>query len=117
MTRLRKMMLEELQRRNYSEITTRQYLQYVTSFARSGEQFLFPFPWSFTHKRFQPISTRRTRRSYRWCFRNNFRRTEGAERYGNGVETGVSRALGVWGCPKPTLPKSAKYFMNDPTHG
>jgi len=30
MTRLRKMMLEELQRRNYSEITTRKYLQYVT---------------------------------------------------------------------------------------
>ena len=34
MTRLRKMMLEELQRRNYSEITTRKYLQYVTAFAR-----------------------------------------------------------------------------------
>ena len=33
MTRLRKMMLEELQRRNYSEITTRKYLQYVTAFA------------------------------------------------------------------------------------
>jgi len=33
-TRLRKMMLEELQRRNYSEITTRKYLQYVTEFAR-----------------------------------------------------------------------------------
>ena len=27
MTRLRKMMLEELQRRNYSEITTRNYLR------------------------------------------------------------------------------------------
>ena len=27
MTRLRKMMLEELQRRNYSEITTRKYLR------------------------------------------------------------------------------------------
>jgi Phage integrase, N-terminal SAM-like domain len=26
--------LEELQRRNYSEITTRKYLQYVTAFAR-----------------------------------------------------------------------------------
>jgi hypothetical protein len=26
--------LEELQRRNYSEITTREYLQYVTGFAR-----------------------------------------------------------------------------------
>jgi integrase/recombinase XerD len=34
MTRLRKMMLEELHRRNYSEITTRKYLQYVTAFAR-----------------------------------------------------------------------------------
>jgi integrase/recombinase XerD len=34
MTGLRKMMLEELQRRNYSEITTRKYLQYVTAFAR-----------------------------------------------------------------------------------
>jgi integrase/recombinase XerD len=31
---LRKMMLEELQRRNYSEITTRKDLQYVTAFAR-----------------------------------------------------------------------------------
>jgi hypothetical protein len=28
------MMLEELQRRNYSDITTRKYLQYVTAFAR-----------------------------------------------------------------------------------
>jgi len=33
-THLRKMMLEELQRRNYSEITTNKYLQYVTAFAR-----------------------------------------------------------------------------------
>jgi len=33
-THLRKMMLEELQRRNYSQITTRKYLQYVTAFAR-----------------------------------------------------------------------------------
>jgi integrase/recombinase XerD len=33
-THLRKMMLEELQRRNYSESTTRKYLQYVTAFAR-----------------------------------------------------------------------------------
>ena len=33
MTHLRKMMLEELQRRNYSEITTRKYLQVVTDFA------------------------------------------------------------------------------------
>ena len=34
MTRLRKMMLEELQRRNYSAITTRKYLQVVTEFAK-----------------------------------------------------------------------------------
>jgi integrase/recombinase XerD len=34
MTRLRKMMLEELQRRNYSAITTRNYLRVVTEFAR-----------------------------------------------------------------------------------
>lgn len=34
MTRLRKLMLEELQRRNYSEITTRKYLQVVTDFAK-----------------------------------------------------------------------------------
>jgi integrase/recombinase XerD len=33
-THLRKMMLEELQRRNYSEITTRKYLQCVTAFVR-----------------------------------------------------------------------------------
>jgi integrase-like protein len=33
-TRLRKIMLEELQRRNYSEITTRKYLRVVTDFAR-----------------------------------------------------------------------------------
>ncbi len=36
MTRLRKMMLEELQRRNYSEITTRKYLQVVTDFSRQA---------------------------------------------------------------------------------
>ena len=34
MTRLRQMMLEELQRRNYSNSTTRNYLQAVTDFAR-----------------------------------------------------------------------------------
>src|ERR1700689_2472579 len=34
MTRLRKMMLEELQGRNYSAITTRNYLRVVTEFAR-----------------------------------------------------------------------------------
>jgi integrase/recombinase XerD len=34
MTRLRQMMLEELRRRNYSEITTRKYLRYVTALAR-----------------------------------------------------------------------------------
>jgi integrase/recombinase XerD len=33
-TRLRKMMLEELQRRNYSAITTRNYLRAVTDFAK-----------------------------------------------------------------------------------
>jgi site-specific recombinase XerD len=33
-TRLRKMMLEELQRRNYSAITTRNYLRVVTDFAK-----------------------------------------------------------------------------------
>jgi len=33
-THLRKMMLEELQRRNYSDITTRKYLQVVTAFAQ-----------------------------------------------------------------------------------
>ncbi len=34
MTRLRKMMLEELQRRNYSAVTTRNYLRVVGDFAR-----------------------------------------------------------------------------------
>ena len=34
MTRLRKMMLEELQRRNYSQITTRNYLRVVSEFAK-----------------------------------------------------------------------------------
>ncbi len=34
MTRLRKMMLEELQRRNYSAITTRKYLRVVTEFTK-----------------------------------------------------------------------------------
>ena len=34
MTRLRKMMLEELQRRNYSEITMRKYLRMVSDFAK-----------------------------------------------------------------------------------
>jgi integrase/recombinase XerD len=33
-THLRKMMLEELQRRNYSQNTTRSYLQIVRDFAR-----------------------------------------------------------------------------------
>ena len=34
MTRLRKMMLEELQRRNYSAITTRNYLRVVSEFTK-----------------------------------------------------------------------------------
>ena len=34
MTQLRRKMLEELQRRNYSEITARKYLQVVTNFAK-----------------------------------------------------------------------------------
>ena len=34
MTRLRKIMLEELQRRNYSAITTRNYLRVVADFAK-----------------------------------------------------------------------------------
>src|ERR1700740_2871074 len=34
MTRLRKMMLEELQRRNYAEATTRSYIRTVEDFAR-----------------------------------------------------------------------------------
>ena len=38
------------------------------------------------------------------------RETEGAERYRNSVETRVSLALGVRGCPKSALPKFTKYF-------
>ena len=34
MTRLRKMMLEELERRNYCEINTRKYLKVVSDFAK-----------------------------------------------------------------------------------
>jgi hypothetical protein len=34
MTQLRRMMLEELQRPNYSEVTTRNYLRVVTDLAR-----------------------------------------------------------------------------------
>ena len=34
MTHLRKIMLEELQRRNYSAITTRNYLRVVADFAK-----------------------------------------------------------------------------------
>jgi len=44
MTRLRKVMLEELQRRNYSAITTRNYLRVVADFGTwlSGERFRRP---------------------------------------------------------------------------
>ena len=38
MTNLRKMMLEELQRRNYSKTTIRSYLQVVRDFARHFNQ-------------------------------------------------------------------------------
>src|SRR5579862_3296353 len=38
------------------------------------------------------------------------REIEGAGRYRHGVETRVSLALGVWGCPKSTLLKSANCF-------
>src|SRR5579862_9695167 len=38
------------------------------------------------------------------------REIEGAGRYRHGVKTRVSLALGVRGCPKPTLPKSANCF-------
>ena len=38
------------------------------------------------------------------------REAESAKCYGNSVETRVFQALGVRGCPKPTLPKSAKCF-------
>ena len=38
------------------------------------------------------------------------REAEGAERYRNSVETRVSPALGVRGCPKSALPKFTKYF-------
>ena len=38
MTQLRKMMLEELQRRNYSKTTIRSYLQVVRDFARHFNQ-------------------------------------------------------------------------------
>src|SRR5215831_2478269 len=38
------------------------------------------------------------------------REIEGAGHYRHGVKTRVLPALGVRGCPKPTLPKSAKCF-------
>ena len=38
------------------------------------------------------------------------REIEGAGRYRHGVETSVLPALGVRGCPKPTMPKSANCF-------
>ena len=54
MTHLRKMMLEELQRRTYSEITTRKYLQYVTAFARH-------FGKSLLHEQHRQIRVRSQR--------------------------------------------------------
>ena len=39
MTPLRKIVLEELQRRNYSEITTRKYLRVVSEFAKYFGKF------------------------------------------------------------------------------
>ena len=39
MTHLRKMMLEELQRRNYAETTTRHYIRTVEDFSRRFIQF------------------------------------------------------------------------------
>jgi hypothetical protein len=53
-THLRKMMLEELQRRTYSEITTRKYLQYVTAFARH-------FGKSLLHEQHRQIRVRSQR--------------------------------------------------------
>lgn len=46
MIRLRKMMMEEFQRRNYSEITTRKYLQFVTEAKRGSRKNAAgsPFP-------------------------------------------------------------------------
>ncbi len=40
MTHLRKMMLEELQRRNYSEVTTSNYLRAVADFAHASQFFI-----------------------------------------------------------------------------
>jgi len=50
-TRLRKMMLEELQRRNYSTITTRNYLRVVADFAR----YFGKSPDKLGPKNFEPI--------------------------------------------------------------
>jgi hypothetical protein len=49
-TNLRKMMLEELQRRNYSEVTTRNYLRAVADFAHASQFSIHkaanpPFPF------------------------------------------------------------------------
>ena len=52
MTRLRKMMLEELQRRNYSGITTRNYLRVVADFAK---YFGRSPPTSLAPTNFEPI--------------------------------------------------------------
>ena len=80
MTPLRKMMLEELQRRNYSQTTTRTYLQIVRDFAKHfnrppdalgpdeirtyqahllEERKLEPAPWVCTRPVYASSSSRR----------------------------------------------------------
>jgi len=64
-THLRKIMLEELQRRHYSEATTRSYLRKVEAFARHfhcspdrlGPQHIREYQaYLFTHRRLSPGS-------------------------------------------------------------
>jgi hypothetical protein len=44
MTQLRRMMLEEFQRRSYSEITTRKYLRVMTNLAQHFRKSQLPLP-------------------------------------------------------------------------